>query len=856
MGFLFCSLSAFAGQSPQDTLKDILPSSSGWQDVTGNNSIRLVRNLQLRQTVLISYIPTEFPVKEFNTYLEKVFIKNKTFDHSHNLDNFGFHPTNLNVSLDQFQNHKLGNWVYEMPVPDAQVTVVNRLWMGTQGLWQLTMIHEGRAALRADDQEKFSNSLMQTIISLDEKKAGGAASQIFLKWLEPEAKAENEYGTQSPAGKSNSGSGPSGETFWKKVSPEECKALNLPEENQQKRPPYNSQVFTPALIGEQCGRGVGRGLVKFGENTVFLKNFEQAAQNGGLKQTDTCGPFPQQGKNENVVDYDKRTNDWNSCTLVRGIQGTAGDIANQLTDFAGKIGGGVWKGVTHPDLAVKKAGQLESSVAQWFWANKTPTEALLFFCHEVKGFSCMNPEAQTRAMCACLSGSVATAGSMGVGALSNSEKIAKLGQSLKEGKVAAEAVILGKTAARAVKMTPKVSEYLGAVDEFRAATGNPGKLAAARGRMLALADGLKDDSERLAAAEKLLGRKLTRAEQDAVLQAHYTGLNEGRGFGTFSFTDLKEKVASLKKANFSGDTIRKDLMETGLTGGFSDDARNAELLLSDAERIGTSAMKYRGAAEYFITSGQPEKAAKVLEEALSKSRSFTDKYVLDDREVALSWLRKTKGFFEHNGDIPGYREQAAQVQKTIDLLKSKTHQIVTKAPEIKPEPLARPATTPSAVIYKPGVQVVPDSPPTAAAFKALREIRDRAQDARIAQKPAEASKLFEQYVLKRIDTEPGFKFTLDFNKCRECSEAFEQSLRSDGTVAVNFIKRLSIQDPARLNEVVRQSLLDNDWIQMAHNPKFKQAMKSLADTLTDPTIRNQLFDTQRDLVRRLIDYTK
>ncbi len=56
--------------------------------------------------------------------------------------------------------------------------------------------------------------------------------------------------------------------------------------------------------------------------------------------------------------------------------------------------------------------------------------------------------------------------------------------------------------------------------------------------------------ERIAAAEGSLGRKLTAAEKQALIDAHEVAAGTGRGYGTYSATDLKQKADILKKAGF------------------------------------------------------------------------------------------------------------------------------------------------------------------------------------------------------------------------------------------------------------------------------------------------------------------
>lgn len=73
------------------------------------------------------------------------------------------------------------------------------------------------------------------------------------------------------------------------------------------------------------------------------------------------------------------------------------------------------------------------------------------------------------------------------------------------------------------------------------------------------------DFERVEEAARVAGRTLTRAEQDAVLRAHGVGEGTGRGFFTYTRTDLSEKTRILRQAGFS-EKEATDLLREGITG--------------------------------------------------------------------------------------------------------------------------------------------------------------------------------------------------------------------------------------------------------------------------------------------------
>ncbi|QLY25420.1 hypothetical protein [Bdellovibrio sp. KM01] len=113
--------------------------------------------------------------------------------------------------------------------------------------------------------------------------------------------------------------------------------------------------------------------------------------------------------------------------------------------------------------------------------------------------------------------------------------------------------------------------------------------------------------ERIAAAEKSLGRTLTSAEQKALIDAHEVAAQTGRGYGTYSATDLKNKADILKTAGFS-DTERELLMRQGLAGSLSSGAAartysntmrlQAEKLLSSG-KTNEAKQSFRSAADSF-----------------------------------------------------------------------------------------------------------------------------------------------------------------------------------------------------------------------------------------------------------------
>ena len=82
---------------------------------------------------------------------------------------------------------------------------------------------------------------------------------------------------------------------------------------------------------------------------------------------------------------------------------------------------------------------------------------------------------------------------------------------------------------------------------------------------------LNDERDRLAKADKILGRSLNQAEQKSILEAHYIGVGEtgkdgaAASLGNYNFGQIRQKVEALQTAGFSKDEI-KILMEQNVTG--------------------------------------------------------------------------------------------------------------------------------------------------------------------------------------------------------------------------------------------------------------------------------------------------
>lgn len=87
--------------------------------------------------------------------------------------------------------------------------------------------------------------------------------------------------------------------------------------------------------------------------------------------------------------------------------------------------------------------------------------------------------------------------------------------------------------------------------------------------LMATASSLSN-ADRLGVAKTLLGRTLSKAEQDAIIAAHNLGKGrEGAGFFTYTEQELRDKARILRRAGFNSKE-RDILMRNGITGSSAD----------------------------------------------------------------------------------------------------------------------------------------------------------------------------------------------------------------------------------------------------------------------------------------------
>lgn len=122
--------------------------------------------------------------------------------------------------------------------------------------------------------------------------------------------------------------------------------------------------------------------------------------------------------------------------------------------------------------------------------------------------------------------------------------------------------------------------------------------------------------ERISAAEQSLGRTLSAAEQKALIEAHEVAAGTGRGYGTYSATDLKLKSDLLKKAGFS-EAERDALLRQGLAGSLS----NTQVARNAANTLRLNADKMRVAGDIPAAKNTYRSAADSLEVVMKDSKA-------------------------------------------------------------------------------------------------------------------------------------------------------------------------------------------------------------------------------------------
>ena len=148
------------------------------------------------------------------------------------------------------------------------------------------------------------------------------------------------------------------------------------------------------------------------------------------------------------------------------------------------------------------------------------------------------------------------------------------------------------------------------------------------------------------------GDALTPTQENLVLRSHAVGEAEGRGFGTYTETDIARKARLLKQAGVMEAEERRFFMETGVTG-----THGLKLRFGEAERIAGE----RAVGKAFETQGKTE-----IIEGMKRSRNYYEElFKLGDKEFA-------KAFDIEHGGLAGIRmanEFGMSAKESADALK-------------------------------------------------------------------------------------------------------------------------------------------------------------------------------------------
>ncbi len=112
-------------------------------------------------------------------------------------------------------------------------------------------------------------------------------------------------------------------------------------------------------------------------------------------------------------------------------------------------------------------------------------------------------------------------------------------------------------------------------------------------------------ADRKKAAALILEKNLSQAQEKAIIEAHEIGLNEGRGYFTYTSDDLRKKAKILKEAGFNEEE-RALLLRSGITGEFSVEEAKKTFVKNTTNRLKFSNPKER--------DGQLNKFNRLLED--------------------------------------------------------------------------------------------------------------------------------------------------------------------------------------------------------------------------------------------------
>ena len=416
------------------------------------------------------------------------------------------------------------------------------------------------------------------------------------------------------------------------------------------------------------------------------------------------------------------------------------------------------------------------------------------------------------------------------------------------------------------------------------------------------------DADRLGEAQTLLGRALTDAEKNAILQAHNVGAGTGRGFFTYTREEIVQKGNILRQAGFKAEDIRK-LMEKGVTGSLSE-------ALDRYDGIRASAQAKRASDQLISAKGDPAKITELMATYRQQNKLAGDSFAseasqrLRDGDKAYSIVNTGLSIenYVRAGDATsamamvqsglrqgmtkegiirdiGRRLTLDQSSARPDLvLERRTwqqvrDQLMPPAPVVTPQRVVPPprTVTPAPTVAKPEVKpvvqpevkpvVTPEVTPEVASVRqpaavarqvSPREARDLANDYRLGQNgkpknPELASQYYmqaaEENFKKEMVRKRGYNEDSNYLGDRNIHGALTESLSGDGTVALKMIERLATETKGGhgLNEFISE-MHDLNAYSYRNNPQARQNMIKLINSI-EQNYKDKLYSPQQSMMR-------
>lgn len=144
--------------------------------------------------------------------------------------------------------------------------------------------------------------------------------------------------------------------------------------------------------------------------------------------------------------------------------------------------------------------------------------------------------------------------------------------------------------------------------------------------LLSLASKLTD-SERVKVFEKVFNRQLTSSESEQLLKMHNIGASEGRGFGSYTASDIQRKRALANEINpqtgkpYFNLNEQKVLLRNGITGGYKYDGVALSRLEDEVRSSIPASLKAN------LNFTQSQQIRSILNEAYTKGYSYSEREI-------------------------------------------------------------------------------------------------------------------------------------------------------------------------------------------------------------------------------------